>query len=60
MPDIEYVCLRCRKLTDLVEQCTVDMEPYGDQRVERVTYEIVSSCCNDDVERVETDNYTVH
>jgi len=28
--------------------------------VERVTYEIVSSCCNDDVERVETDHYTVH
>ena len=57
--DKDYRCVACGRLCDVVAQVSIDREPYGDQFVERRTYEYYSLCCGDDVELIDI-NTTVH
>jgi hypothetical protein len=50
------MCDKCGKLCDVIEEVCIDMEPYGDQRVERRTYEYWSICCRAGVEILETED----
>jgi hypothetical protein len=59
MSDIDFRCLRCGKMCDVVEEIAIDREPYGDQMVERRTYEYWSVCCRGDVEFLEIEE-TLH
>tara|TARA_B100001093_G_scaffold229258_1_gene219841 strand:- start:399 stop:581 length:183 start_codon:yes stop_codon:yes gene_type:complete len=51
--DDEYRCTACGKECDVVAEVSIDREPYGDQFVERRSYELYSNCCQADVEAVE-------
>ena len=51
--DDEYRCMTCGKECEVIEQVSIDREPYGDQFVERRSYELYSICCQSDVEAVE-------
>lgn len=55
----DYRCCKCQKLCDVIEEICIDMEPYGDQRVERWTYEYWSACCRWEVEFLEIEE-TLH
>jgi len=52
----DFMCDKCGKLCDVIEEVCIDMEPYGDQRVERRTYEYWSICCRAGVEILETED----
>lgn len=51
----DFMCTKCQKLCDAIEEVCVDREPYGDQMVERTTYEYWSVCCRVEVEFLEAD-----
>ena len=55
----DYKCNKCHQLCDVIEEICIDMEPYGDQYVERVTYEYWSMCCRADVDFLEAEE-TIH
>lgn len=55
----DYKCNKCHQLCDVIEEICIDMEPYGDQYVERVTYEYWSMCCRYDVDFLEAEE-TIH
>jgi len=55
----DYRCCKCHKLCDVIEEICIDMEPYGDQRVERWTYEYWSTCCRWEVDFLEIEE-TIH
>lgn len=55
----DFLCTKCNKLCDAVEEISIDREPYGDQMVERRTYEYWSLCCRADVEFLEAEE-TLH
>lgn len=59
MSATDFSCSRCRKLCDVIEEIVIDLEPYGDQMVERRTYEYWSVCCRADVEFLELEE-TIH
>jgi len=42
-------CVECKKECEIIQERTVDFEPYGDQRVARVEYYEVSHCCGSEV-----------
>ena len=52
----DFMCDKCGKLCDVIEEVCIDMEPYGDQRVERRIYEYWSICCRAGVEILETED----
>ena len=51
----DFLCDRCKKLCDVIEEVAIDMEPYGDRYVERRTYEYWSICCRARVEVLESE-----
>ena len=51
----DFLCDKCNKLCDVIEEISIDMEPYGDQYVERRTYEYWSICCRAGVEVLENE-----
>ena len=51
----DFLCDKCSKLCDVIEEVSIDMEPYGDQYVERRTYECWSICCRASVEVLENE-----
>ncbi len=55
----DYVCECCDRFCEVMEEVTVDREPYGDQFVERRTCEYFSMCCFAGVEFLEREE-TVH
>jgi len=59
MSGTDFRCLKCGKLCDVFEEITIDLEPYGDQMVERHSYEYWSVCCRADVDFLELEE-TLH
>ena len=55
----DFVCTRCKKLCDAIEDVEIDHEPYGDRMVERYTYAYYSVCCGVDVDFLEAEE-TIH
>ena len=55
----EYLCSSCQKECDILEDLEIDLEPYGDQVVERRTYSYVSACCGAEVDVVRGEE-TIH
>lgn len=42
-------CIKCKKECEIIEETTIDYEPYGDQKVARVECWEVSHCCGAEV-----------
>lgn len=55
MSDTDFLCEQCHQLCDVIEEISIDVEPYGDQYVERRTYEYCSLCCRAGVEMLENE-----
>ena len=55
----DYLCSRCKKECDILEDLDIDLEPYGDRMVERRSYTCSSACCGAEVDIVRGDE-TIH
>lgn len=51
----DFRCVKCGKLCDVIEDVSVDHEPYGERYVERLTYEYWSICCRAEVDFLDTE-----